>query len=478
MSDSRKNGKNYLSTHPYYKLTLHLKQKNDMETKKSVKNLIIGFGKGGKTLAAFLAKRGESVALVEQSANMYGGACINIACIPTKSLIAEAEKGTSYPRAHEIKDLLTATLRQTNFEKLANLENVEIITGKATFSSPHEVAIQLAVGGETQVVAERIFINTGSQPAIPPIEGMDSEKVFTSAELITQAGRPEKLVVIGGGFIGLEFADMFAKFGTEVTVLDRRARFLPHEDEDVAGELFKILTEKTIRILNGVNVEKVEEENNGLVKVYFTQNGQQKSVEANAVLLATGRKPNTDNLNLTAAGIQTDERGYIQVDSQLKTNVPHIWAIGDCNGGPQFTYISLDDFRIIRNQLSGSDQYTSLNDRRPYPTCVFVTPPLAQAGLREKEAREQGYELKVLKIPASAIPKAAILNERRGLLKAVVDVKTGRILGCTLFCAEAHEIINTVQLAINTDVTYDTLANMIFTHPSMTEALNELLTGG
>lgn len=449
-----------------------------METEKHVKNLIIGFGKGGKTLAAFLAKQGESVALIEQSADMYGGSCINIACIPTKSLIVEAEKGTDYPRAHEIKDLLTANLRQTNFEKLAGLENVEIITGKAAFRSPYEVIIQLAAGGQTRIEAERIFINTGSQPAIPPIEGMDSEKVFTSASLIALAGRPEKLVIIGGGFIGLEFADMFAKFGTEVTVLDRHTRFLPDEDEDIAGELFKILTEKTIHILNDASVEKVEDINPNGVKVYFTHNGRQKSLEANAVLVATGRRPNTDGSGLAAAGIQTDERGYVRVDDQLKTNVPHIWAIGDSNGGPQFTYISLDDFRIISNQLTGNDQYASVNDRKPFPTCVFVSPPLAQAGLREKEAREKGYEVKVFKIPASAIPKAAILNERRGLLKAVVDAKTNRILGCTLFCAEAHEMINTVQLAIHAGVVYDTLANMIFTHPSMTEALNDLFTNG
>lgn len=449
-----------------------------METEKHVKNLIIGFGKGGKTLAAFLAKRGESVALVEQSADMYGGACINIACIPSKSLIVQAERGTDYPRAHEIKDLLTANLRQTNFEKLAGLENVEIITGKAAFSTPHEVTVQLAAGGETQIEAERIFINTGSQPAIPSIEGMDSEKVFTSAGLMAEAGKPEKLVVIGGGFIGLEFADMFAKFGTEVTVLDRRARFLPDEDDDIAIELFKVLTEKTIHLLNDASVERVEDLGGNNVKVHFTHHGQQKAVEANAVLVATGRKPNADGLNLAAAGIQTDGKGYVQVDDQLKTNVPHIWAIGDSNGGPQFTYISLDDFRIISNQLADKGQYTSRNDRKPFPTCVFVTPPLAQAGLREKEARKKGYDVRIFKIPAGAVPKAAILNERRGLLKAVVDAKTNRILGCTLFCAEAHEMINTVQLAIHGGVTNETLASMIFTHPSMTEALNDLFTSG
>lgn len=445
-----------------------------MGTKKHVKNLIIGFGKGGKTLAAFLAKRGESVALIEQSADMYGGSCINIACIPTKTLIFEAEKGTDYPRAHEIKNLLTATLRQTNFEKLAALKNMEVITGKATFRSPHEINVKLATGREIQIEAERIFINTGSQPAIPFTEGTDQEKVFTSASLIAEAERPEKLVIIGGGFIGLEFANMFAKFGTEVTVLDRNTRFLPDEDEDIANELFKVLTEKNIHILNAAEVEKVENLNTGLVRIYFTHEGLSTSIEANALLLAAGRKPNTDGLNLAAAGVETDEKGYIRVDDQLKTNVSHIWAIGDINGGPQFTYISLDDFRIISNQLTGAGQYTSLNDRKPFPTCVFVTPPLAQAGLREREAREQGYEVKVFKMHAQAIPKAAILNERRGLLKAVVDAKTNRILGCTLFCAEAHEMINTVQLAIHANVPYDTLANMIFTHPSMTEALNEL----
>ena len=447
-----------------------------MKTLKQVKNLIIGFGKGGKTLAAFLAKQNESVAIIEQSTEMYGGSCINIACIPTKSLIVQAEKRIGYHRAFIVKEKLTATLRQKNFEKLAVLENTSVITGTASFISQNKVKVGLATGQEIHIEAERIFINTGSLPDIPSIEGIDSKKVFTSTSMMENAEKPEKLLIIGGGFIGLEFADMFAKFGTEVTLLDRQERFLPKEDEDISGELLKVLTEKGIQILSNANVEKVVDVNSDLIKTYFTDNGARKTIETNAVLIATGRRPNTEGLNLEAAGIQTGKDGFIQVDDKLKTNVPHIWALGDVNGGPQFTYISLDDFRVVKNQLIGKNEYTSIKDRKSFPTCVFVSPPLAQVGLSEKRARQQGHEVRIFKISANTIPKAAILDEQRGLLKAVIDTKTNRILGCTLFCALAHEVINTVQLAIDAGLTYDVLRDMVYTHPSMTEALNDLFS--
>lgn len=446
-----------------------------METiKKQFKNLIIGFGKGGKTLAAFLSGQNDSVAIIEQSAKMYGGSCINIACIPTKSLIQQAENGIDYQQAYGAKEQLVTALRQRNFETLNGLENTTVITGKASFHSANTVKVRLETGQEIQIEAERIFINTGSLPTIPSIEGMDSKKVFTSASIMEVAKKPEELLIIGGGFIGLEFADMFAKFGTKVTLLNKYEEFLPKEDDDISAEVFKVLTEKNIQILNNAEVEKMIDTNSGVIETHFMHNGQNKTIKANAVLVATGRKPNTEGLNLAAAGIQTNESGFVQVDEKLKTNVPHIWAIGDINGGPQFTYISLDDFRIIKNQITGGNQYTSVKERKSFPTCIFLSPPLSHAGLKEKEARAQGYEVNIFKIPAGSVPKAAILNEKRGVLKAVVDAKTNRILGCTLFCAQAHEVINTVQLAINEGLTFDTLRDTVYTHPSMTEALNEL----
>lgn len=447
-----------------------------METIKRVKNLVIGFGKAGKTLTAFLAEQNESVAIIEQSPEMYGGSCINIACIPTKSLIVQAEKGIGYQQAYINKEKLTDTLRRKNFEKLAGLRNVSVITGQASFLSQNKIKVRLATGEDIYIEAERIFVNTGTLPNIPPIEGIDSKKVFTSASMMENPEKPGKLLIIGGGFIGLEFADMYAKFGTEVTLLNRENTFLPKEDDDISSELLKVLTEKGIQILNNVHVEKMADISSDFIKTYFTHSGQSKTIETNAVLIATGRKPNTEGLNLAAAGIELDGHGYIQVDQELKTNVPHIWALGDINGGPQFTYISLDDFRIVKNQLIGKNQYSSIAARKSFPTCVFVSPPLAHVGLSEKRARRLGHEVKVFKISANAIPKAAILNEQRGVLKAVIDAKTNRILGCTLFCAAAHEVINTIRLAIDAGWTYDRLRDMVYTHPSMTEALNELFS--
>lgn len=442
-------------------------------TKRHYKNLIIGFGKGGKTLASFLASQKESVAIVEQSNKMYGGTCINIACIPTKSLIVNAEKGVPYNEALVIKEKLTSSLRQKNYDKLNQQDTVDVITGKASFVSNNEIKVVFLSGEDIFITADRIFINTGAEPRIPKITGIDSKKIFTSTSIMEQQQKPESLIVVGGGFIGLEFADMFTKFGSKVTILDVADEFLPKEDDDVRTAIYQVLTDKGIDIINGIQLQQIEDINDNTVKVHFTHEGDNKAIDANAVLLATGRNPNTEGLNLQAAGIKINERGYIIVNEELKTNIPNIWAIGDINGGPQFTYISLDDFRIIKNQLT-NHKYTSIKQRGNFPSCVFITPPLAQAGLREKEAIEQGYKIKVATLPANAIPKAAILKETRGLLKAIIDADTNKILGCTLFCAEAHEFINMVQLAIKHEIPYTIIRDTIYTHPTMTEALNDL----
>ena len=445
------------------------------QIKDHYQNLIIGFGKGGKTLAGYLASQGQEVALVERSEKMYGGTCINVACIPTKSLITNAEKNIPYEQAFVIKNDLTSLLRKKNYDNLENKPLVTIINGSASFTSAHEVEIELAGASELKAIrAERIFINTGSEPAIPHISGINSSnRVYTSASLMDQSGHPQKLIIIGGGFIGLEFADMYSKFGSDVTLLDRGRIFLPKEDRDVANEVHKVLTEKGIKIIMDASVNEISDTDHG-VSVHFNEgNLAEQELKGSAVLLATGRRPNTDALRLISANIETDERGFITVNNKLETTVSNVWAIGDVNGGPQFTYISLDDFRIIRDQLFGGD-YTSTAKRKEVASSVFITPPLAHVGLREHEAIEKGYRIKVAKLPASAIPRARIQSNTIGMLKSVVDADSNKILGCTLFCVEASEMINTIQVAMNAGLDYQIIRDSIFTHPSMTEAFNDL----
>jgi pyruvate/2-oxoglutarate dehydrogenase complex dihydrolipoamide dehydrogenase (E3) component len=445
------------------------------ELKKHYKNLIIGFGKGGKTLAAYLATTGEDVAVVEKSEMMYGGSCINIACIPTKSLITNAEKNVPYEKAIEIKNNLTSFLRQKNYDNLDKLPSVHIITGQARFISAREVGIGLNETNEdVRVTAERIFINTGTLPFIPDIQGITtSRRVFTSTTLMEQSGLPERLIIVGGGFIGLEFADMYAQFGSKVTLLDSAETFLPKEDADIADEIFKSMTAKKINILTGARVESIRDSPDGVTVQVKNQAGTSRNIEGSDVLLATGRRANLQGLDVKAAGLKLNAKGFLDVDDQLKTNVRNIWAIGDINGGPQFTYISLDDFRIIRDQLFGGD-YTSTSKRNAVASSVFTTPPYAHIGLREKEAIAKGHRIKIARLPAAAVPRARILNNTRGLLKSVIDADTNKILGCSLFCVEASEMINTIQIAMNASLDYQVIRDTIFTHPSMNEAFNDL----
>jgi probable pyridine nucleotide-disulfide oxidoreductase len=451
-----------------------------MKMKKTIKdqyeNVIIGFGKGGKTLAAWLAKHGHDVAVIEESDKMYGGSCINVACIPTKSLIQNAEQKMPYKEAYDVKNELTSFLRKVNYNNIENLPSSIVITGKASFISENKINIKLIGTGEEKTIqAEKIFINTGSQPFIPNIPGIEtSHKVFTSISLMDQSVMVKKLAIIGGGFIGLEFADMYAEFGAEVTVLDSAETFLPKEDKDVADEVYKILTAKKINIITGISVEKIEDIDKENVSIQFkNKEGYEEALEASAVLVATGRKPMLDRLNIASAGIKTNKKGYIEVDEFLKTNVPNIWAIGDINAGPQFTYISLDDFRLIRDQLSGGN-YTSSTQRKQVASSVFINPQLAHIGLREKEAIEKGLDFKMAKLPATSIPRARINGNTNGFLKTIVDNKTNKVLGCTLICVEANEMINTIQMAMNAGLDYRVVRDTIFTHPSMTEAFNDL----
>ena len=446
--------------------------------------VIIGFGKGGKTLAGFLAGKGQNVALIEKSDKMYGGTCINVGCIPSKKLVDSTKvlknkkldnveaKEKFYAESIDNKNALIGALRGKNYEMLASKDTVTVYDGTGSFVSKNVVNVENN-GENIQIEGEKIFINTGATTIIPNIKRVkESSYVYTSTSLMELKELPKKLTVIGAGYIGLEFASMYSEFGSEVTVIDIADRLMPREDEEIAERVKAILEAKGIKFLLKLKIEEISDRNDkGYVKISGEMG--ENEVESDAILVAIGRKPNTDGLNLEAAGVKTDERGAVAVDETLKTTADNIWAMGDVKGGLQFTYISLDDFRIIRDNVYGNGNRT-VNDRNVIPYSVFINPPLSRVGMTEKEAIEKGYEVKTGKLEAMAIPKGKIEGVTDGLLKTVVDAKTDKILGCTLLCNTSHEMINVVAAAIKAEQKYTFLRDMLFTHPTMTEALNDL----
>lgn len=448
--------------------------------------IIIGFGKAGKTLAAELSNRGWQVAVVERSSMMYGGTCPNIACIPTKTLVHEAGIAAllyhdDYPKQANLykqvigrKNRLTSFLRNNNYERLSKRPNVMVYTGEGSFVSANIIKVALPEG-DIELQGKEIFINTGSTPIIPAIDGIkESQKVYTSTTLLDLNVLPQHLIIVGGGYIGLEFASMYAEFGSKVTLLEGGNRFMPRNDQDIANSVKEVLEKKGIEIHLNARAQSIHDTNDGVTLTYSdVSDGTPYFVDGDVILIATGRKPMIEGLNLQAAGIGVDAHGAIVVNDQLRTTVPHVWAMGDVKGGPQFTYLSLDDFRIIRDQLFG-DKKRDIGDRDPVPYAVFIDPPLAHIGLTEEEALKRGYSFKVSRLPATSVVRSRTLKQTDGMLKAIVNDHSGKIMGCTLFCAEAPEIINIVAMAMKTGQHYTFLRDFIFTHPSMSEGLNEL----
>ena len=440
--------------------------------------IIIGFGKAGKTLAAELSNRGWQVAVVERSSMMYGGTCPNIACIPTKTLVHEAgiaallyhdnypKQANLYKQAIGRKNRLTSFLRNNNYERLSKRPNVTVYTGEGSFVSANIIKVALPEG-DIELQGKEIFINTGSTPIIPAIDGIkESQKVYTSTTLLDLNVLPQHLIIVGGGYIGLEFASMYAEFGSKVTLLEGGNRFMPRNDQDIANSVKEVLEKKGIEIHLNARAQSIHDTNDGVTLTYSdVSDGTPYFVDGDAILIATGRKPMIEGLNLQAAGIGVDAHGAIVVNDQLRTTVPHVWAMGDVKGGAQFTYLSLDDFRIIRDQLFG-DKKRDIGDRDPVPYAVFIDPPLAHIGLTEEEALKRGYSFKVSRLPATSVVRSRTLKQTDGMLKAIVNDHSGKIMGCTLFCAEAPEIINIVAMAMKTGQHYTFLRDFIFTHPS------------
>lgn len=363
-------------------------------------------------------------------------------------------------------------LRAKNYAKLADNPNIEVIDGTASFTSSSEVEVATDAGMEI-LRAPRIFINTGASSFVPPIKGIDRPGVYTSETLMDLEELPHQLVIIGGGYIGLEFASMYKAFGSEVTVLQDLETFLPREDADMAEAVLKAMETDGIKFEFGVKVEALEQAESGNVVKYRRSDGRETAVRADAVLVATGRRVNAAALRPENAGIELTKFGAVKVDEHLQTTVPHIYALGDVTGGLQFTYISLDDYRVVVSELFGDGSYTTAK-RKNVPYSVFITPSYSRVGLNEKEAKEKGYNVKIGLLTAAAIPKAQVLRQTKGLLKAVVNADTNEILGAMLFCAESYEVINIIVTAMNAGLPYTSLQNQIFTHPTMSEALNDL----
>jgi pyruvate/2-oxoglutarate dehydrogenase complex dihydrolipoamide dehydrogenase (E3) component len=445
--------------------------------------LVIGFGKGGKTLAATMGRGGKSVIMVEESDQMYGGTCINVGCVPTKALVHRADTRRPddgaeawYQQAVGAVSDLTTLLRGKNFQMLDEIDTVTVVTGKASFVDPKTVEVT-AGDDRLTIRADNIVINTGAQPVIPEIPGLrDSRYTATSAEMLRTTTLPGRLAVLGGGYLGLEFAAMYRQFGSEVTVLESRTAFMDREDEDVAEAALHILREQGITLLPGSLVTEIRDGASGAT-IHYVRDGRDQTLEVDTILVAAGRAPATEALRLDRAGVRTTERGAVEVDEYLRTSQPHIYAIGDVNGGPQFTYISLDDNRVVADQLLGAGA-RSTADRRAVPHTMFMTPPFSTVGLTETQAREQGHRVKIASKPVAqiaAMPRSRIMEDTRGLMKFIIDADTDLVLGAALLSIDSQELINLVALAMRHQVSASELRDTIYNHPSSSEALNEVL---
>ncbi|HEX9114822.1 MAG TPA: mercuric reductase [Anaerolineae bacterium] len=447
--------------------------------------IVIGAGQGGVPLARALAEAGRKTALVERE--HVGGTCVNEGCTPTKTMVASARVAYLARRAADFgvqtgsvsvnlakvrqrKRDVVDSFRGGSERRIARTENLELIMGEASFTGPHSLAIRLNGGGTREVDSDCICLNTGARPARP--EGLDSVPTLNSTSIMELAEVPEHLVVIGGGYVGLEFGQMFRRFGSAVTIVQRGARLLGREDGDVADAVAQILAEDGIEILLDTEPVSAERDGDGRIRLRLKRADGERAVVGSHVLVAAGRSPNTERLNLAAAGLSTERGGYIKVNDRLETAVSGIYALGDVKPGPAFTHISYDDYRILRTNLIENGSATTTGRLVPYT--VYIDPQLGRVGLAEEEARRLNPNVKVAKMPMSHVARADEVDETRGFMKAVVDPDSGQILGCAVLGIEGGEIMSMIEVAMMGHVPYTALREAVFAHPTLAEALNNL----
>ena len=450
-------------------------------------DVIVGTGQAGKPLAGELADAGREVAIVER--DRVGGTCVVRGCTPTKTMWASArvahlarragEYGVDtgpvsvdQERVRERKREIVDAWSSAGRDGLEERDGVELIDGHARLDGQLRLTVDLKDGGSRRLEAERVFLNTGARPVIPPVDGLDEVDHLDSTSVMELGETPDHLLVLGGGFIGLEFAQMYRRFGAEVTVLERADRLALPEDEDVSEALREIFEEDGIGVRTGTDVVAAEPGGGGNVRLRVDGPNGSGQVTGSHLLVATGRRPNSDDLGLQEAGVRTDDRGHIQVNERLETTAEGVWALGDVTGGAPFTHTSYDDFRVVRSQLLGDGGRTR-GDRVTTYT-VFTDPQLGRVGMTEREAREAGREVRVAKLPMSHVARAQEMDETRGFMKAVVDADSGQILGAAILGVEGGEVAMALKLAMMGGLSHAEVRDAVLAHPTLAESLNNL----
>ena len=451
--------------------------------------VVIGSGQGGNPLCKALAQAGMRTALVERE--HVGGTCVNEGCTPTKTMVASARvaylarRGADYGvgtgnigidmlRIRKRKRDIVDSFRNGSQASLEKTKNLDLIFGEASFTGPKSLAVRFKDGTQRALRAEQIFINAGCRPAIPKVDGLEHVSYLTSTSIMELDNVPEHLLVLGGGYVGLEFGQMFRRFGSRVSIVQSGARLLRDEDSDVADEIAALLRQDGIDIFLNTRAESVAKPGSQIVLTAREKTGRTSELQGTHLLVATGRVPNTEALNLGAADIAKDDRGFIKVNSKLETSTPGVYALGDINGGPAFTHISYDDFRILRTNLI--DKGSATTEGRLLPYTVFIDPQLGRIGITEAQAREQNKNIRVAKMPMSSVARALEVDESRGFMKAIVDADTDQILGAAVLGIEGGEIMSMLQLAMMGKLPFTTLRDAIFAHPTLAESLNNLFT--
>ena len=458
-----------------------------MEQMEQFDAIVIGSGQGANPLAKALAGAGRHTAIIEST--HVGGTCINEGCSPTKTMVASARvaylarRGADYgvqtgPIAIDMrkvrarKQAIVDDFRSGGERGIAAAEGLELIRGVASFSGPHQISVALSAGRTRTLTADLIVLNTGCRPSIPPIAGLYGVPYLTSTSIMELDAVPEHLIVLGAGYVGVEFGQMFRRFGSQVTMLQRGQKLLAREDNDVSDEVVKILREDGIDIQFGAETTSAQASSDGGVTLSVRDGSGERQVRGSHLLVATGRIPNSEALNLGAAGVAVDAHGYITVNERLETNVPGVYAIGDVKGGPAFTHISYDDFRVLRENLLHGGHATISG--RLVPNVVYMDPQLGVVGMRESEARAAGRNIRVARMPMSWVARALEMDETRGFMKAIVDADSQQILGCAILGVEGGEIMSALEIAMMGHLPYATLKEAIFAHPTLSESLNNL----